>query len=60
MSKNLEQVDGNLWRAKGQIIDNKKMKHKTAVRVTERSLEEKNVPESNFRQRFVTSGKHVR
>ena len=60
LSKNLEQVDGKLWRANGQIIDNKKMNHKTAVKVAERSLEEKNVPETNFRQRFVTSGKHVR
>ena len=31
LSKNLEQVDGNLWRAKGQIIDNKKMKHKFEI-----------------------------
>ena len=60
LSKNLEQVDGKLWRANGQIIDNKKMNHKTAVKVAERSLEEKNVPETNFRQRFVTSGQHVR
>ena len=60
LAKDLKQIDGKTWRATSSDIENKKMKHKTNIKTIQRSLKEKDVPGKKFRQRFVTSGKHVR
>lgn len=60
VSSELVKIKGNLWRAKRTVVDNKKENHKTIVEILERSLDAKAVPKKNFRQRFVTSGRHIR
>lgn len=56
----IENVTGDVWRANLAKMENLAESHTTEIRVSERRLEEKAVPAENFRQRFVTSGKHVR
>lgn len=56
----LENVAGDAWRAGHAKMENLAESHSTDVRVGERRLDETAVPANSFRQRFVTSGKHVR
>ena len=56
----LENVGGKAWRANLARMENKKENHVTEVRLIKRSLNEKSVPKKNFKQRFITSGKHLR
>jgi hypothetical protein len=60
ISEDLKQVDGKTWRAEKITVDNEKEKQKTAVDISSRSFAETDVPSEKFRQRFVTSGKHIR
>lgn len=59
-AENLQQIEDKTWRAGKITIDNEKEAHQTTVEVSSRSLAEADVPEGNFRQRFVTSGQHIR
>ena len=56
----LQQVEGDLWRANVSIMKNTRKKHITAIQTLSRSFEENDVPTQNFTSRFITSGKHVR
>lgn len=49
-----------MWRAATLVMENEKENHKTRVVTTERSFAEDDVPERNFTQRFITSGRHLR
>ena len=56
----LENVSGQLWRAKTSKMENLSTNHATLVHVDQRLLEESAVPEENFQQRFLLSGQHLR
>jgi hypothetical protein len=53
-------VNGDMWRASKQTMENYKEKHFTDVVVTSRSFEAAKVPKKIFGQRYVKSGKHMR
>ncbi len=53
-------VDGKLWRAKKQTMENYKEKHLTDVEVVDRSFSSDDSPASFFSQRHVKTGKHMR
>jgi hypothetical protein len=57
---NMEQIEGDTWRANTMLMDNAKEKHQTLVQVQNRDLSEDGVPERMFEQRWVTSGRHLR
>lgn len=56
----LDNVSGQMWRAKTSKMENLGTNHATLVRVDQRLLEEAAVPEENFQQRFLLSGQHLR
>ncbi|MEG3619534.1 outer membrane lipoprotein-sorting protein [Magnetovibrio sp. PR-2] len=60
LSQDLEDIGDGGLRAKTQIIDNESKKHKTITTVYDRSFEKSLVDKKIFRQRYITSGKHVR
>ena len=53
-------VDGNLWRASRQTMENLKEKHFTDVESVSRSFDASDVPSKAFGQRYIKSGKHMR
>ncbi len=57
---NMEQIEGDTWRANTMLMDNAKQKHQTLVQVNDRDLTEASVPARMFEQRWVTSGRHLR
>ncbi len=54
------QVDGKTFRAKKNIMKNKKLKHETHVTILERTFDETDVPEKLFNTRYITRNKHMR
>ena len=56
----VSQVDGKTYRAKKNIMKNKKLKHETHVTILERTFDESDVPEKLFNTRFITRNKHMR
>jgi len=54
----LENVKGTIWRAKNAIMDNHKAKHKTAIMVVEREVNEE-IPAKTFTERFILKGEHT-
>lgn len=57
---NMEQIEGDTWRANTALMDNDKQRHKTLIHVEKRDLAEDAVPANMFEQRWVTSGRHMR
>lgn len=55
-------VDGEdgLWRASETLMENEKENHSTRVTIASRSFDEDDVPARSFKQRHITSGRHVR
>ena len=53
-------VDGRLWRASKQTMENLKEKHFTDVESISRSFDASDVPSKAFGQRYIKSGKHMR
>ena len=53
-------VEGEMWRASKQVMENFKEKHFTDVDVVSRSFDDKDVPSKVFGQRYVKTGKHMR
>lgn len=53
-------IEGKAWRANKSVMEHLVTKHKTIVEIAERSFDESAVPEKNFRQRTITSGKILR
>lgn len=56
----LKQIEKERWRSNNAVMDNVQNRHKTMVTVVERSFDAAKVPEENFTERFIASGKHVR
>ncbi|WP_085595163.1 outer membrane lipoprotein-sorting protein [Thalassospira sp. MCCC 1A01428] len=56
----MEQIEGDTWRANTVLMDNAREKHQTLVHIQNRDLSENAVPERMFEQRWVTSGRHLR
>lgn len=56
----MEQIEGDTWRANATVMDNDKQRHKTRIQVQSRELSEDSVPARMFEQRWVTSGRHLR
>ncbi|MEP4378371.1 MAG: outer membrane lipoprotein-sorting protein [Alphaproteobacteria bacterium] len=59
-AEQIEQIDGDMYRARISLMDNEKLKHKTRIEVIERTFEEGDVPEQLFHTRFITSNRHLR
>ncbi|MDB2324561.1 outer membrane lipoprotein-sorting protein [Alphaproteobacteria bacterium] len=53
-------VEGEMWRASKQTMENFKEKHFTDVESTSRSFDTGDVPKKVFSQRYIKSGKHMR
>ena len=53
-------VEGELWRASKQTMENLKEKHFTDVESVSRSFDSGDVPKKIFGQRYIKSGKHMR
>ena len=53
-------VEGDMWRASKQEINNSKEKHITEVEVVSRDFAEESVPSKYFGKRHITSGRHMR
>lgn len=53
-------VEGDMWRASKQELNNSKEKHITEVDVVSRDFSEASVESSVFRKRHITSGRHMR
>ncbi len=54
----IENVKGTIWRAKQTIMDNHKSKHKTAIMVVKREVNEE-MPDKTFTERFILKGEHT-
>jgi len=59
-NESIVNIEGDSWRANKITMDNLKNKHKTIIEISDRSFAESDVPEKNFRKKFVTSGQHIR
>ncbi|OUV99366.1 MAG: hypothetical protein CBD16_08270 [Betaproteobacteria bacterium TMED156] len=53
-------VEGQMWRASKQTMENLKEKHFTDVESVSRSFDTSDVPKKVFGQRYIKSGKHMR
>ncbi|NVK19646.1 MAG: outer membrane lipoprotein-sorting protein [Methylocystaceae bacterium] len=60
ITKDLLDIGDGGFRAKTQIVENEAKNHKTIITVTHRSFDKELVNEKVFRQRYITSGRHVR
>jgi uncharacterized protein YrzB (UPF0473 family) len=56
----IEQIKGQMYRAKTAIMDNFKEKHKTKIIILNRKLSKKSVPAKFFKQRYIKSGRHIK
>tara|TARA_B100000959_G_scaffold211076_1_gene221832 strand:+ start:152 stop:979 length:828 start_codon:yes stop_codon:yes gene_type:complete len=54
----IENVKGTIWRAKKALMDNHKAKHKTAIMVVKREVNEE-IPDKTFTERFILKGEHT-
>ena len=54
----IENVKGTIWRAKKTLMDNFKVKHKTAIMVVKRAVNEE-IPAKTFTERFILKGEHT-
>jgi hypothetical protein len=60
VSSELEPIGDGALRARVQRIENERNNHATNIVVEERTFDEAMVDSGKFRQRFITSGRHVR
>jgi len=56
----LEQIKGQMYRAKISMMNNLKEKHKTKIVIIKRKLSKKSVPAKFFKQRYIKSGRHIK
>ena len=51
-------VKGTIWRTRKTLMDNHKAKHKTAIMVVKREVNEE-IPAKTFTERFILKGEHT-